>query len=312
MSKNILFVYSDILQKETLEQCEVILKAALKRFRKRADITYMQFDFSPLGFALSEKKLLSAIKNSDAVIWDTFEVPRESELNLAVKNLGVFAEVHKVGASTLLSPLSERQVSFDSDILAETNSLCKENLQKTAKLAVTFSKQQKKAITLCFDYENTLYGKILCREFEKALPLYGRIEMSELSYNEFLWKCASCVPDFPLLLTSEKDAEIVRLNLCALKKFPACYTIWHSDNLRIYKKESLPYEKMNNFPVAGLLIACAEAIDKELGYRNVGLHLKKCVALALEKYAFSPKEDFANEVLFLLNSRIRKKKEKKI
>ena len=309
MSKNILFVYSDILQKETLEQCEIILRTALKRFRKRADITYMQFDFSPLGFTLSEKKLLSAIKNSDAVIWDSFEVPRESELNLAVKSLGVFAEVHNVGASTLLSPLSQRQVSFDSDILSATHSLSEENLRKAAKLAATFSKQQKKSITLCFDYENTLYGKILCREFEKALPLYGRVEISELSYNEFLWKCASCVPDFPLLLTGEKESEIVRLNLCALKKFPIGYTVWHADNLRIYRRESLPYEKMNNSPVARLLIACAEAIDKELGYRNVGLHLRKSVALSLEKHAFSPKEDFVDEVLFLINSRIRKKKE---
>ncbi len=309
MSKNILFVYSGILQKETFEQCEVILKAALKRFRRRADFAYMQFDFSPLGYALSEKTLLSVIKNFDVVIWDSFEAPRESELNLVVKSLGVFAEVHKIDASTLLAPLSHRQVSFDSDILSETHSLSEENLQKTAKLAVTLSKQQKKAITLCFDYENTLYGKILCREFEKALPLHGRIEINELSYNEFLWKCASYVPDFPFLLTSEKEAEIVRLNLCALKKFPVGYTVWHADNLRLYKRESLPYEKMNNSPVAGLLIACAEAIDRELGYKNVGMHLKRSVALALEKYAFNPREDFANEVLFLINSRIRKKKE---
>ena len=309
MSKNILFVYSDILQKETFEQCEAILKSALKRFRKRADFTYMQLDFSPLGYSLSEKKLLSAIKFSDAVIWDLFEESRENELNLAVKSLGVFAEVHKAGASTLLTVLSQRQVSFDSDILLETHSLSKENLQKTAKLAAFMSKQQKKALTLCFDYENTLYGKILCREFEKALPLHGRIEINELSYNEFLWKCASYVPDFPLLLTSEKEAEIVRLNLCALKKFPVGYTVWHADNLRLYKRESLPYEKMNNSPVAGLLIACAEAIDRELGYKNVSMQLRRSVALALEKCAFNPREDFINETLFLINSRIRKKKE---
>ncbi len=309
MSKNILFVYSDILQKETFEQCEVILKTALKRFRKRADFTYIQFDFSPLGYALSEKKLLSAIKNSDAVMWDSFEVPRESELNLAVKSLGAFAQVHTSGASTLLTPLSERQVSLGSDVLSKTNSLSVETLQKTAKLAVTLSKQQKKALTLCFDYENTLHGKILCREFEKAISSYRRIEINELSYNEFLWNCASRVPDFPFLLTSEEEAEILRLNLCALKKLSIGYTVWHADNMRIYKRESLPHEKMNNSPVAGLLIACAEAIDKELGYENVGVHLKKCVALALEKYAFSPKEDFVNEVLLLINSRIRKKKE---
>ena len=309
MSKNILFVYSDILQKETLEQCEAILKSALKRFRKRADFTFMQLDFSPLGYALSEKKLLSAIKNFDAVIWDLSETSREIELDLAVKSLGLFCKVHSLGASTLLTPLSKRQVSFDSDVLSETNSLSQENLRKTVKLAVTLSKQQKKPLTLCFDYENTLYGKILCREFEKALSAYGRIETNELSYNEFLWNCTSYVPDFPLLLTSEKEAEIVRLNLCALKKFPAGYTVWHGDNLRLYKRESLPYEKMNNSPLAGLLISCAEAIDKELGFKNVGIHLRKCVALALEKCAFNSREDFINEVIFLINSRIRKKKE---
>ena len=309
MSKNILFVYSDIFQKETFKQCEVILKAALKRFRKRADITYMQFDFSPLGYTLSEKKLLSVIKNFDAVIWDLSETSRENELNLAVKSLGVFAQVHEAGASTLITPLSHRQVSFDSDILSETHSLPEENVQKTAKLAATIARQQKKVLSMCFDFENTLYGKILCREFEKALSSHGRIEIKELSYNEFLWNSVSAVPDFPLLLTDEKEAEIVRLNLCALKKFPAGYTVWHSDNLRVYKRERLPYEKMNNSPLAGLLIACAEATDRELGYKNVGMHLRKSVALAVEKCAFSSKEDFVNEVLFLINSRIRKKKE---
>ncbi len=306
MSKNILFVYSDILQKKTFEQCEFILRAALKRFRKRADFTYMQFDFSPLGYALSEQMLLSKIRCFDAVIWDCSQNSLENELNFAVKSLGVFGASHLSGGSFIISPLSSRKVSFDDDILSASYSLSRENIQKTALLAANITKRQKSTLTLCCDFENTHCGKILCREFENALSAAGRIEINELSYNEFLWNCAASVPNFSVLLTGEKEAQIAHLNLCALKKLPTGYTVWHADNLRLYRREILPYEQMNNYPLASLLLACAQAIAAELGYENVGTRLKKCVSLALEKCAAHSRQDFINEVIFLINARIRK------
>ena len=309
MSKNILFVYSDIIQKKTFEQCEFILGAALKRFRKRATFSYMQLDFSPLGFALSEKMLLSKIRSFDAVIWDCSQSHLENELNFAVKSLGVFGETRFCGGSFIFSPLASRRVLADSDTLSEEYCLPRENIKRTALLALSVAKRQKRALTLCCDFENTFYGKTLFREFENALATSGRIEIKELSHNEFLWNCAAAVPDFSILLTGEKEAQLAHLNLCALKRCPTGYIIWHADNLRLYRREALPYEQMNNYPLASILLSCAQATEAELGYENVGAHLKKCVSLALEKCGASPEQDSIKEVIFLINTRIRRKKE---
>lgn len=307
MSKNILFVYSDILQKKTLEQCELILKAALKRFRKHASFTYMQLDFAPLGCALSEQTLLSRIRSFDAVIWDCSQGFRENELNFAVEGLGVFGAVSFSDGSFIVTPISSRVVFSGEDILSENHSLPRENIRKTALLAAGIAKRQKRTLTLCCDFENTLYGKVLCREFENALSAAGKIDIKEISYNEFLWDCAAAVPDFSLLLTGESEAQIAHINLCALKKCPTGYTIWHADNLRLYRREILPYEKLNNFPLASLLLACAQAAEAELGYENVGTRLRKCVSLALEKCAAASQREFTDEILFLINTRIRNK-----
>lgn len=308
MNNNILFVYSQLHQKGTLTECEKILKAAFRRFRKKVSFSYAYMDYGCIENSL--KNLSVKIKESDAVIWDCPSDILEDEINFLAEKLAIFAKAHFINGSAIVSPVSPRTLSCTKESFSSSMLITRNGVEKAAKIASELSLKRNRCIDICTDFDASSGGKLLCETFTDVLSSVPSLNINQLSYSELLWNSRKNIPHFDVLLTCENGAKIARINMCTLKNATAGYCVWYSDSLRIYKREYLPYEKLSNSAFASLLFSCAAAIINELKLKNVGEHLMMCTSRAFEQGAFFTNQDFKNNLLLLMEKPLRKRQEK--
>lgn len=310
MNNNILFIYSDSSEKSLIEECVIILKAVFKRFRQKLTFSKFFFDYASCARSEALEKLLLAIKNADAVVWDCPSAVLEEELNFAVKNLGMCAQVSHLNGRSIVSPLFSRTLVRDESSFSHSLFISKKAAEKSALLAVTLAKTAERRIEVCTNFEHSSYGKMLCDIFTDTLTDVRGIDISFISYSELIWKTSQQFPSFGVLLAGEQESFVAFMNMCALKKLPSGYTVWHGENMRIYKRAVLPYEELSNFTLASILYCCAAMIANELSLENISAHIKSCTSLALEQCANFSTEDFKSSILFHIQKPIRNRQVK--
>lgn len=304
MNKRILFLYSDAECKNDIIQCENVLKAVFRKFRKSVILSYRQLDLSPSMRECEAESVRKEISLCDSVIFNSNINTVLKETEFARKCLGVFAKEDILGKRYIFSPVSKIKTETSDDCITQHSTISLQNISKTVSLASERAKERTHSILLCTD-SRTDIDKLLFKEFEHALGNEPSVYPEYKSFDDLAWECTFKIPVFDVLLLPEDKARIVSLHVGALMRTPVGTVVWHTTGGRIYKRKIFPKEDMSSFGMASLLLTCASAFINEFEEKSIGEWLRRCVALSLEKGAYSNRKDFLDEVLRQINMPIR-------
>lgn len=304
MSKRILFLYSDPKYKGLISECEAVIKAVLRKFRKSVIFSYQYVDLSPCLSEKSASDIFSEAEKSDAVIWHSGKESYCKERIFATDTLGVFAQEQFIGGRCICSPLSKMFISKDDENISIRTEISPDNISKTVALAHLRAAMRKHFLLLCTDEESAQDNFIL-REFENSLDKAKTITSSYQDFNELILESIYKIPAFDVLLTTEECARIIALNLSSLQRVPCGSILWHGEKMHIYRREILPHEDMSNSAYASFLLTCADALCNDLNEKSAGDRLRRSSSLALEHYGYADREDFLKEVIRQINMPIR-------
>lgn len=304
MSKRILFLYSDLKYKGLISECEAVIKAVLRKFRKSVIFSYHYVDLAPSVSKKSAADIFSEAEKSDAVIWQSGKDSYYKERIFATDTLGIFAQEQFIGGRCICSPLPKIFISKDEENISVRTDISPDNIRKTVALAQLRAGMRKHSLLLCTDEESSRDSLIL-REFENSLDKAKSITASYQNFDEIVLESIYKIPAFDVLLTTEESARIITLNLSSLQRVPSGSILWHGEKLHIYRREILPHEDMNNSSYASFLLTCADALSNDLNEKSAGDWLRRSSSLALEQYGYADHGDFLKEVIRQINMPIR-------
>ena len=303
MNKRILFLYSDIKYKNQISECEAVLKAVLRKFRKTAIFSYQYVDLAPSVSEETAAAILSLAQKCDALIWQSGKDSLYEERIFASNVLGVFAKEQFIGGRCICSPLSRISLSRTDESINMHSEISYDNISKTACLAALRSQMRKHSLLLCMD-KTQPEDFILMKEFENSLGKERAITSLYQNFDEFVLESIYKIPAFDVLLTSEKNARTIAVHLSSLQRVPCGFVLWHTPTMHIYRREILPHEEMSNSAYASFLIACADALCNDLKEKSAGEWLRRSTILALEQCNTATGE-FLCEVIHHINTPMR-------
>ena len=297
----ILFIYSDISEKNNIALVEDVLKAVLRKFRKRVVFSYAQLDMSP-SCRNAMKEVLS--EKSDGILWFGKKEKTAEEEAFAEDCLGAKAKQYFSGGKCICTAFSRYSTEESEGTVSHAAQTPVQNIQLAVEVAIDFAKKRSKKILLCTDTQSP-YDTRFFKEIENFLSGARSFEIDYYDFDELVYTVTKEIPSCDSILCSEDKAHLIAVNMNSLNKFPLGYTVWHCENRRIFKREFLPYEHYGNLSYASMLVAAGNMLEKELGFNSAGIHLKKAVARTLEK-CFSENIDiFHRQLLFEVNAPIR-------
>ena len=273
MSSKFLFLYNTPMQRAELIKCEKVIKALFRKFRKSAVFTYLQTDTSLYCIDAFLCVLFDEFQKSDAVF-----INRDISKQLQ-DILGEYAEV-----------------------------LSRENINKAVEIAIDLSLKRKKKLTVC-NYEDTgtFIEEALTNAFNKSM----HIQKEYLFFDEALFTCMNTIPQFDVVLTTEQAAKILQMHigytggLCSAPT-PDGYSVIYTDRGKVYTRQTLPYEQMNNTVLFSSLLTFSAILEKEFAMKNAADWLKRASSLSFETHKNALADDFINRVISEIDKPMRK------
>lgn len=302
MSSKFLFLYNTPMQRAELIKCEKVVKALFRKFRKSAVFTYLQTDTSPYCIDAFRSMLTDEIQKSDAV----FIV---SDISKQMKNiLGEYAEVHFSKSCAICCPSSSVCVEEKEDEIICTHILNRENINKAVEIAIDLSLKRKKKLTVCIDEDaGTFIEEALANAYNKSM----HIEKQHLSFDEALFTCMNTIPQFDVVLTTEQASKILQMHIgytggfCS-SPFPDGYSVIYTDKGKVYTRQTLPYEQMNNTVLFSSLLTFSAILETELSMKNAADWLRRASSLSFETHRNAEEDDFINRVISEIEKPMRK------
>ena len=302
----ILFLYTDPSDKADLLLASDAVKSVLRKFRKSAVISFFNIDLSPTCLSEVKKLLAERVSDSDAIMFCGKKKENNKETLLFKECFGIHSAEYFSSGKCICYPISIHSASVNESTLRETGLTDISAIEKAVKLA-TNSAATKKELLLCTNSEKES-DRIIYNEFENSMAYARGFSVEHFDFDEMICVFAKKVPSYDVILTTYNNARILATHINALNRFPVGYTVLHGDNVRIYKKEFLPYEDFSNLPYASCLIACANMLENELCFKNAGVQLRKAVTQTLEKCFYEARHDFQKHLLIEINKPIRHRK----
>ncbi len=307
VNKEILFLYENISHKNTLLLCEEVIKSVLRKFRKSASITYRQIDFSESCREKIKKILKNDVSRCDGVLYYSDKNAEETEFFNDCFN--VYTVQYLSGNHSIISPAVSTEVKKVDDAITKTISTKAGDIEKAVSLALNFSKERSKRIIICTDSKD-VSDRLFCKEVENHLANTREYEITHFEFDELIYTFTKRIPALDAILCPPDKASCIKMHINSLNKFPLSYNILHAEACRIYKRDIFPYEEFSNLSYASLLISAENLLEKELGFKSAGMHLKKAVRLAVEKCYSESIDEFQAEVIRNINTPIRNRQVK--
>ncbi len=309
MKSKILFLYRDPYEKRMIELCQGALKTVFRKFRKSVECSLLQLDLSPSFFNSMKDLLKKRVSENDCIIFIGKPEDSFKEDCFFQKCFALYSRQYFSSGKCICSPLDTVTIAKDDSFLTQTIVTDITSISETARLAVSAALSRKKTLLLCTDTQSERDAFVF-NAFSDALSIARKIRVEHTALDEIMYAMALSLPGFDTVLTTDAIAHILVMNINSLNKFPASYSIYHCKNLRIYKKEALPYDTLSNLSYASLLVSCSAAIESELGFKGLCAHLKKSAVLTLEKCADSDIDDFQKLLISQLNVPLRNRQVK--
>lgn len=300
----ILFIYSDNSEKSLVALLEDALKAVLRKFRKSVSFSKVLIDMSVTCRDAMSEILSESISTSDGVLWLGNKKQSTVEENFALKCLNAYSKEYISGGKCICSPFCSFNAKLDDESISLNVATSISDIQHTVKIAVDAAKERNKRILLCTDTSSP-YDTMLAKEMENSISDARSFDIDYCDFDELIYTLSRKVVPCDSVLCSEDKAHIIAVNMNSLNKFPVGYTVWHCEKARIYRREFLPYENSGNLSYASMLIAAGNMLEKELGFKGAGIHLKKAAARTLEKCFSAHQDEFHRQLLFEINVPIR-------
>ena len=302
MSSKFLFLYNTPMQKAELIKCEKVIKALFRKFRKSAVFTYLQMDTSPCCIDSFRSIIFDEFQKSDAVFID-------SDISKRMKDiLGEYAKVHFLKSCAICHPSSSVCVEEQEKAVSFIHILSRENIDKAVEIAIDLTQKRKKKLTGCND-EDT--GPFLEEALKNAFNKSMHIEKEYLFFDEALFMCMNTVPQFDVVLATEQTAKILQMHIGYTGGFcsaptPDGYSVIYTDNGKVYTRQTLPYEQMNNTLLFSSLLAFSAILERELSMKSAADWLKRASSLSFETHKNALADDFINRVISEIDKPMRK------
>lgn len=304
----ILFLYTDTAEKTELALASEVLNTVLRKFRKNAEISLFNIDLSPSCRDKVKKLICEKASAADGVMFCGKKIDTDEETALFSECFGIHSFQYFSSGKCILYPQTIHSSRIKDGIIEESRKTDICAIEKSVKLAINMA-MQKKELLLCTDSEKEA-DRMIYNEFLNSMAKTQSINSEHLDFNEMIPVLAEKIPSADVILTTRDNARIIALHINALNKFPAGYSVYHADAIRIYKKEAIPFPEFSNLSYAGFLIALGSMLENELGFKNIGFHLRKSVSRTLEKCCYERKTDFQKHLLIEITKPLRHRKVK--
>ncbi len=300
----ILLIYSDISEKSSVTLLEDALKTVLRKFRKSVSFSSLHLDLAPSCRSSMKEILAQRVADSDGILWFGKKEQLTQEEAFAQECFEAHAKQYFFGGKCICTPFSLHKTDLNNDAVSVSIETPLSNIKCAVKIAIDAAKKRSRKILLCTDTESP-YDTMLCKKTENSLSDTRSLNIDYYDFDELTYILSREVPPCDSILCSGDKAHLIAVSMNALNKFPVGYTVWHCEKTRIFKREFLPYEEHTNLLYSSMLIAAGNMLVKELGFTSAGAHLKKAVALTLEKCFSEETATFHKQLLFEINMPIR-------
>ena len=105
--------------------------------------------------------------------------------------------------------------------------------------------------------------------------------------------------------STDGSADTVEQKYAADKRV---HVLRHTESIRVYQRQILPCEEMNNTAQASIILAYAAILENEFAMKSAADWLRRAVSLAFEQYSCAEKEDFIREVIRKIEIPMRKRR----
>ena len=307
MNKQILFLYKTQFQKRNLPLCHEAIKSVLRKFRKSISAECREIDFSLSCRKKMKEILLKDVSLSDCVLY--YGDTAGEDTDFFIDCLGAYSSQYFSGTHSITSPIVSETTEKTDDFIRKTAVTKIADVKKTVPLALDTAKGRSKKIIICTD-SGSEDDCLLYEEVENALANTREYDITHYDFDELIYTFTKGIPSFDTVICPQDKASVIKMHVNSLNRFPLAYSILHTERCRIYKHESLPYEDFSNLSYASLLIAVGNMLEKELGFKSAGVHLKKSVRLAIEKCFSESTTEFQEELLRQINTPLRNRQVK--
>ena len=306
MNKQILFLYTNPSQKSTLLFLEEAIKSVFRKFRKGICVKYRLIDFSASCREAVKKILAEDINSTDGILYygDTY-----GETEFFKDSLCAFSVQYFSGNHSIFSPVSLEEAKRTDSVITNTSSTDIADIEKTVFQALDEAKSRNKSVIICTD-SHSKSDSLLYDGIENCLANTREYDITHYEFGELIYTFTRSIPQFDAIICSMDKADVIKMHINSLNKFPLAYSILYTDKCRIYKREAVPFEDLSNLSYASLIVAAGNMIEKELGYKSIGQHIKKSARLAIEKCCYTEKAEFQKEVLMQINTPLRNRRVK--
>ncbi len=290
------------MQRAELIKCEKVIKALFRKFRKSAVFTYLQTDTSPCCIDTFRCVIFDEFQKSDAVFVDRDILKQMKDI------LGEYAEVHFLKSCAICHPSSSVCVEEQENEVIFTRKLSRENISKAVKIAIDLSLDRKKRLTVCSEGDTCPFLEDAVTDaFNKSI----HIEREHFSFDEALFMCMNTIPQFDVIITTEHAAKILQMHIGYTGGFysppaPDGYSVIYTDKGKVYTRNTLPYEQMNNTMLFSSLLAFSAILEKELSMKSAADWLKRASSLSFETHRNAEEDDFINKVISEIEKPMRK------
>lgn len=300
MSNKILFLYLTSRQKTELQKCEKILKVLFRKFRKSVVFSYMPIDVSPSCRQLFKEKLYDEIQKNHAV-FICGDISREEKDIVLRDILGEYAEAHFFKSCVICHPVSCFSAENSNENIICTHTVKIKDIIRTIDTATALALQRKRKLTVCTDEGAGSFIKSeVFNSFDKSLHMEREI----LSFNEALYICMKSVPNFDVVLSAEQVAVALKMHIiCTI---PDGFSLFYTENGKVYTRQTLPYEQMDNSPLFSALIAFSAMLEMEFDMKSAADWLRRSSAFSFETHRNTDSEDFIQKVISEIEKPMRK------
>lgn len=307
MSKKILFLYSSEKQKTQLQMCEAVLRSILRKFRKSLLVSYIQTDNSPSCRDLMKDLLLRETPRHDAVLMSGDMASASSQEDFLKNMFGLCVTEHYTAGRMICYPENSVTTEQNDNSVIKTSVCTKENIYKAAQFSAEAARRRKHSITICTQADS-VYDNFFLRHTENALGKERHLDTEHIYLDAMVSLCMRKIPTFDIVLTTAEHAKIIAMHLSAMPNAPTGYLLRHTESIRVYQRQILPCEEMNNTAGASIILAYAAILENEFAMRSAADWLRRAVSLAFEQYACAEKEDFIREVIRKIEIPMRKRR----
>ena len=311
MSKKIVFVCSDQSSKKELELCLEALKAVLRKFRKSANFSFVTLDLSSNFYEASKKKALALKEKYDAILWNLKKDNLRMEQSFIRDCFSCTARQSALGGVSIFSPVFKSYDSTTENEYTKTMVYQTSAIRHCAYLSAEYAQGRTKSVLVCTDtYKKE--DSLLYTELENELGGRRNFHTEHYTFDEMIYSLLRRLPICDSILTTDEKADVLKAHLVSMHDYPTAFSVWHSQNVKVYMKDFVAYDEISCCAYASLLLAAAELLINDLSFQSAGAWLRRCTSLTLNDCPSKTVFDFQNRLLYEINTPIRKRQAKEI